>query len=141
MFGNILGRASGGSSGGNKNTLTPVNNAIFIKGVAAVDFKNLFLPLAGAARITQPQGGDIPPLPQGGAHIRFMAQPMGGPPPPQPAGGGQPPPPPPHLPGGGGNVGQQRTAGDEPYSGIGSAMKKLGHTMYDPATIEAELAI
>ncbi len=32
-------------------------------------------------------------------------------------------------------------AGDEPYSGIGSAMKKLGHTLYDPATFEAKLTV
>jgi hypothetical protein len=31
--------------------------------------------------------------------------------------------------------------GDEPYTRIGSAMKNLGHTMYDLATIEAKLAI
>ncbi len=56
-------------------------------------------------------------------------------------GGGHPPPPPTYLPGGEENAGQQLVAGDEPYSGIGSAMKKLGHTMYNPATIEAKLAI
>ncbi len=56
-------------------------------------------------------------------------------------GGGHPPPPPPHLPGGGGNTGQQPAAGDKTYSGIGYAMKKLGHTMYNPATIKAKLVV
>jgi hypothetical protein len=139
MFGNIPGCASGGGRGGDENTLALVNNNIFDNGDTATDFDNMLLPPAGAATIIQPQEGDVPPLPQGGAHVRF--QHMGGPLPPPPAGGGQPPPPPPHQPGGGGSVGQQPAMGDKPQSGIGSAMKKLGHTMYDPATIEVKLAV
>jgi hypothetical protein len=134
-----LGRASGGGRGGDKNTLTPVNHDIFDDGDAAAGFEIMLLPPAGAVTITQPQGGGVPPLPQGGGHIRV--QPLGVPLPPPAAGGGHPPPPPLHLPGGGGNAGQQLAAGDKPYSGIGSAMKKLGHAMYDPATIESELAV
>ncbi len=63
MFGNILGCARGGASGGDKNTLAPVNISIFDKVDAAADFTNQLLPLAGAATVTQPQGGNIPPLP------------------------------------------------------------------------------
>jgi hypothetical protein len=139
MFGNILGRASSGGQGGDNNTLPPVNNNIFDDRDTAADFDNMLLPPVGAPTVTQPQGGEVPLLPQGGAYVGF--QPMGGPLPPPPAGGGQPPPPPLHQPGGGGNVGQQPAAGDKSYSGICSAMKKLGHTMNNPATIEAELAI
>jgi hypothetical protein len=126
------------AGGGDENTLALVNNTIFDDGDAVADFDNLLLSPAGAATITQPQGG-CTLLPQGGAHVG--RQPMGGPLPPPPAGGGGPPPPPSHQPGGGGNVGQQPAAGDKPYSGIGSTMKKLGHTMYDTATIEAKQAI
>ena len=139
MFGNIPGCASGGGRGGDENTLALVNNNIFDNGDTATDFDNMLLPPAGAATIIQPQEGDVPPLPQGGAHVRV--QPLGVPLPPLPAGGGHPPPPPTYLPGGGENAGQQLVAGDKPYSGIGSAMKKLGHTMYNLATIEAELAM
>ncbi len=60
MFRNILGHASGISHGGDKNTLALVNNAIFEKEDVAVDFKNLFLPSAGAAMVTQPHGGTYP---------------------------------------------------------------------------------
>jgi hypothetical protein len=127
MFGNILGLASGGGRGDDENILAPVNHDIFNDGDAAADFENVLLPAAGAVTITQPQGGGVPPLPHGGAQVGV--QPLGVPLPPPPAGGGHPPSPPPHPPGGGGNAGQQPAAGDKPYSGIGSAMKKLGHTM------------
>ncbi len=127
MFSNILGCASGGGWGGDKNTLAPVNHDIFNDGDAVADFENMLLPPAEAATISQ------------GAHVGV--QPLGVPLPPLLAGGGHPPPPPLHLPGGGGNAGQQPVAGDEPYSGIGSAMKKLDHTMHDPATIKAELVV
>ncbi len=120
------------------NLRTPFNH-IFDDGDAAADFENMLLPPAGAATITQPWGGGVPPLPQGGGHIGV--HPLGVPLPPPLAGGGHPPTPPPHLPGGGGNASQQPAAGDEPYSGIGSAIKKLGYTMYDPATIKAKLAV
>jgi hypothetical protein len=119
------------AGGGDTNTLAPVNNNIFDNGDAAADFDNLVLPPTGAATITQPQGGDVPPLPQGRAHVGF--QPTGGPLPPPPAGGGQPPPPPPHQSGGGGNVGQQPAAGDKPHSGIGSTMKKTGEYHVRPS--------
>ncbi len=127
MFGNILARASGGGQGGDESTLAPVNNDIFNNGDAVADFDNMLLPPAGGTPITQLLGGDVPPLPQGGAHVGF--QPLGVPLPFSPAGGGHPPPTPLHQPGGGGNACQQPAAGDKPYSGISSAMKKLGHTM------------
>jgi hypothetical protein len=67
MFGNILGRASGGGGGGDENsTLAPVNHDIFDDGDAAADFENMLIPPVGAATITQPQRGGVPPLPQGG---------------------------------------------------------------------------
>jgi hypothetical protein len=69
MFGNILGLASGGGRGGDKNTLTPVNHDIFDEGDAGADVENVLLPPAGTATITQPQGGGVPLLPKGGAHI------------------------------------------------------------------------
>ena len=37
--------------------------------------------------------------------------------------------------------GGQQVPRDVTYSGIDSVLKKLGHTMYDPATIDAELAV
>jgi hypothetical protein len=141
MFSNILGLPNGGGRGGDENTLAPVNHDIFNDGDAAANFENVLLPPVGAVTITQPQGGGVPPLSQGGAHVGV--QPLGVPLPPPPAGDGHPPPPLPHLPGGGGNVDQQPAVGDKPYSDIGSEMKKLGlgHTMYDPATTKAKLAI
>jgi hypothetical protein len=113
MFGKILGCASGGGRGGDENNLVPVNHDIFDDRDAAEDFENVLLPPAGAATITQPQGGGVPLLPQEGAHVGV--QPLGVPLPPPPAERGHPPPPPPHLPGGGGNAGQQPAAGDKPY--------------------------
>ena len=63
-------------------------------------------------------------------------------------GGGQqaqptthPPPPAPQQVGVGGMGGGQQVPRDVTYSGIDSVLKKLGHTMYDPATIDAELAV
>ncbi len=52
-----------------------------------------------------------------------------------------PVPAPPNTGGGGGTGGGTLPGGDEAYSGIGSVLRKLGHTMYDPGNLEAELAI
>ena len=58
--------------------------------------------------------------------------------PPGVGGGINPPPPPPQQAGMGGG---QQTTGDLAYSGIDSVIQKLGGKMYDPATIQAELAV
>jgi hypothetical protein len=76
MFDNILGCASSGGRGGDKNTLVPVNHDIFDDGDEVADFENVLLPPAGAMTITQPQGGGVLPLPKGGAHVGV--QPPGG---------------------------------------------------------------
>jgi hypothetical protein len=76
MFDNILGCASSGGRGGDKNTLVPVNHDIFDDGDEVADFENVLLPLAGAMTITQPQGGGVLPLHEGGAHVGV--QPPGG---------------------------------------------------------------
>ena len=52
--------------GGDENTLAPFNHDIFDGGDAAADFENMLLPPAGAATITQPQGGAYPRSPKGG---------------------------------------------------------------------------
>jgi hypothetical protein len=103
MFGNILGLTSGGGWGGDKNTLAPVNHDIFNNGDAVADFENVLLPPAGGTTITQPQGGGVPLVLQGGAQVRV--QPLGVPLPPPPAGGGAPTTtPPPQLHQGGGEM-------------------------------------
>ena len=58
-------------------------------------------------------------------------------------GGGMNPPPTPHQQAGAAGLGggRQQPPGDAVYSGIDSVLQKLGHTMYDPATIEAELSV
>jgi hypothetical protein len=56
-------------------------------------------------------------------------------------GGMNPPPPPPQQAGAAGLGGGQQPPGDAAYSGIDSVLQKLVHTMYDPATIEAELSV
>jgi len=60
-------------------------------------------------------------------------------PPPGVGGGMNPPPPPPQQAGMGG--GGQQPTGDSAYSGINSIIQKLGGRMYDPATIQAKLAV
>ncbi len=58
------------AGGGDENTLAPpVNHGIFDDGDAGADFENMLLPPAGAATITQPQGGVYPRSPKGGAHL------------------------------------------------------------------------
>ena len=113
--------------GGNGDALpTAANGVTFDKVEATADFMNQLGP-PPAEVITQTQGdaptaGNIPLHPA----------------PPGVGGGVNPPPPPPQQAGMGG--GQQPT-GDAAYSGIDSVIQKLGFTTYDPATIEAKLAV
>jgi hypothetical protein len=126
MFNNFLGGlSSGGSSGGGGDALpTRVNEVTFDKFEATTDFANqLGPPLAADITQTQvnaPTAGDILGL----------------------GGGMNPPPaPPPQQAGAAGLGGRQQATGDSAYSGIDSVIQKLGGKMYDPATIQAELAV
>jgi hypothetical protein len=100
---------------------------MFDKTDAAGDFKNQLMLPPAAVMVTQQQedkGLTLPPAAQTG-------------------GGGQPPPtpPPPQQVGVGVPRGGQQAPGDVAYSGIDSALHQLGHTMYDPATINAKLSV
>ena len=103
---------------------TGENRVTFDEFEATADFENqLGPPPAGLVTQTQgeaPTAGDIPPAPPG----------VGG--------GMNPPPPPPQQ--AGMEEGQQPT-GESAYSGIDSVIQKLGGKMYDPASIQAELAV
>jgi hypothetical protein len=133
-----LGMSSGGSSGGGGHTLRTTGNGVTFDDVeAAANFANQLGP-PPAASITQTQGEQGIPLPP--AAPPAMGIPL---PPAAPVvrGGMNPPPPPPQQAGAAGLGGGQRPPGDAAYSGIDSVLQKLGHTMYDPATIEAELSV
>jgi hypothetical protein len=134
MFNSFLGMSSGGGSGGGGDTLPTTENGVSFDNVeAGADFANQLGP-PPAASITQTQGEQGIPLPPA------VGIPL---PPAAPAvGGGMNPPPPPHQPAGAVGLGWgQQAPGDAAYSGIDSVLQKLGHTMYDPATIEAELSV
>jgi hypothetical protein len=80
---------------GDKNTLPPVNVPFLTRWTQQRTFQINSCLRRGFAMVTRPQGGNIPPLPQGGANVAFTTPPLGGAQPPQQVGGGQPPPPPP----------------------------------------------
>jgi hypothetical protein len=107
---------SGGGTGA--NTAPPNASLTFDNGDAVVHFENQLQAPPGAPIITQPQEDDGLAAPP----VAFLG-----------AGGVQPPgAPPPPLP----------PAGDpEPYSGMDSALKGLGHMLYSEDTINAKLAV
>ena len=127
--------SSGGGSGGGRDTLPTAENGVTFDNVeAAANFANQLGPPL-AVSITQTQGEQGIPLPPA------VGIPL---PPAAPAvGGGMNPPRPPHQQAGATGLGGQgqQPPGDAAYSGIDSVLQKLGHTMYDPATIEAELSV
>ena len=117
-----VGPVQRGRQWGGRDALpTRFNEVTFDKFEATTNFANQLGP-PPAADITQtqvdaPMAGDIPGV--GGGMNPLPA------PPPQQAAMGK---------------GQQPT-GDSAYSGIDSVIQKLGGKMYDPATIQAELAV
>ena len=132
MFNNFLGGLSSGNGSGGGGDALPTaarNGVTFDEVEATADFANQLGPLP-AADITQTQGD----APAAGDIFGPPAIPGGG-------GGGVNPPPPPHQQQAGMGGGQQPTGGDSAYSGIDAVIQKLGGKMYDPATIQAELAV
>ena len=118
MFNSFLGMSSGGGSGGGGDTLPTAENGVTFDDVEAVaNFTNQLGPTP-AASITQTQGEQGIPLPPAVSIPLPPATPT-----PAGLGGGQQPP------------------GDAAYFGIDSVLQKLGHTMYSPVTIEAELSV
>ena len=126
----------GAAVGGGDNLPTAGNGVTFDDVDAVANFaKQLGPPPTVSATQTQrEQGIPLPPA------IPALGVPL---PPAAPAVGGgiNPPPPPPQQAGVAGLGGGQQPPGDAAYSGINSVLRKLGHTMYDPATIEAELSV
>ena len=129
MFTNFLGGLSSGNGSGGGGDALPTaarNGVTFDEGEATANFVNQLGP-PPAADITQTQG-DAP------ATGYFLPPALPG------VGGGMnPPPPPPQQAGMGG--GQQPIGEEAAYSGIDSVLQKLGGKMYDPASIQAELAL
>jgi hypothetical protein len=118
MFNNFLGGLSSGngSSGGGDALPTAARNGVTFDEIeATADFANQLGP-PPAADITQTQG-DAPAA-------GYILPPHPHPHPNKQAWGG----------------GQQPT-GEAAYSGIDSVLQKLGGKMYDPASIQAELAV
>jgi hypothetical protein len=113
MFGNLLGLPGGGRNNLNKDVLADIGPiTLFDDEEAAADFTNHLHPQVAAATITQANQ----------------------------AGEGAQPSQPPLTNGGRRKLGGSAT-GEQEYSGIGSAILCLGHTMYDLAVIDIELSI
>ncbi len=109
--------ATNAATGGHAND----EGVVFDEEAAGADFENQLQAVPMGATITQPQGTD--------ADVLILPLP---PPPPQQQQRGV------EVIGVGGAQHQQATA---VYSGIDAALRTLGHTMYDPGAIDAELAI
>jgi hypothetical protein len=126
MFNNFLGGLyiTNDSGGGGEALPTGENRVTLDEVEATAEFENqLGPPPAGLVTQTQgeaPTAGYIPPPPPG-------------------VGGGMNPPPPPRQQAG--MRGGQQPTGESAYSGIDSVIQKLGGKMYDPASIQAELAV
>jgi hypothetical protein len=129
--------SSGGGNGGGGDTLTTAGNGVTFDDVEAVaDFANQLGP-PPTASVTQTQGEQGISFPLAFPALGFLLPPAA----PAVGGGMNPPPPPPQQAGAAGLGGAQQPPGDAAYSGIDSVHRKLGHTMYDPATIKAELSV
>jgi hypothetical protein len=152
MFNSFLGRAGGGGTEGNKNLLVNWDPTIFDDKDTVDDFTNQLLPQQQGGVSTQPQAAANPLVPPGrGAGAAVAAA----------AGAAaaaaaaaavvaavaplirivpqiQPPPHPQQW--GGRNMGGPARGGAD-YSSIKAALQRLGHAMYDPATIDAELGV
>ena len=129
MFNNFLGGLSSGNSSGGGGGALPTaarNGVTFDEVETTADFVNQLGPPL-AADITQTQGE----APAAGYFLPPALPGVGG--------GMNPPPPPPQQAGMGG--GQQPIGEEAAYSGIDSVLQKLGGKMYDPASIQAELAL
>ncbi len=116
MLNNLFGGLAGGAGGGGPTTTSPLGRSSLFEDTDIVtDFTNHLPPVPVGAAITQEDQGALPM--EGGAD----------------AAGGVPVPPvpaPPNTGGAGGAGGGTTSARDEAYSGIGSVLRKLGHTMY-----------
>ena len=106
-----------------------LNEVRFDEVEATADFTNQLRP---------PPAGDITQMQEDAPPAVGIPLPLA---PPGVRGGMIPSPPPPQQAGAAGPGGGQQPTGDTAYSGIDSIIKTLGFTMYDPATIEAELAV
>jgi hypothetical protein len=128
MLNNLFGGLTGGAGGGGTATTSPPGrSSLFDNADVITDFTDHLPPVPGGATITQEDQGAM--LAGGDAA----------------AAGGVPvppvlTPPPPHQ-GGKGNGGVPPPVRADAYSGIGSILRKSGHTIYDPGNLEAELAI
>ena len=127
MLNNLFGGLNKGAGGeGTTTTSTPGHSSLLDDADVITDFTDHLPPVPGGTTITQEDQGTTP---AGGDAV---------------ATGGVTVPPvlaPPHTGGGGGTGGGTPPARADAYSGIGSVLRKLGHTMYDPGNLEAELAI
>ena len=127
MLNNLFGSRTGGAGGGESRTTPPSGqSSLFDEADAGANFIDHLPPVPGGATITQEEHGTTP---TGGRAV---------------AAGGVTFPPvlaPPHTGWGGGAGGETPSVLTEAYSGIGSVLKTLGHTMYDTSTLEAELAV
>jgi hypothetical protein len=130
MLNNIFGGLTGGAGGGDPTNPSPLaRSSLFDDENAITDFTDHLPPVHEGATVTQ-EDLSAPGQEEAGETGRG---------PPAPA--ATPIPAPPNTGGGGGTRGGTLPGGDESYSGIGSVLQKLGHTMYDHGTLEAELAI
>ncbi len=126
MFNNFLGGRASGSGGGGHAPPTAARHGVTFDEVEETDDWENVLGPPPAADITQTQG-EAPA-------VEYILPPA----PPGVGGGTNPPPSPPQQAGMGGG---HQTPGDAAYSGIDSVLRNLGGKMYDPATIQAELAV
>ena len=127
MLNNLFGGRIGGAGGeGTPTNPQPGHSSLFDEAEVVTDYVDHLPPIPGGATITQEDHGTTL---AGGTAVT--------------AGGGTFTPRlvHPHTGGGGGTGGGTPPAGTDAYSGIGSVLKKLGHTMYDAVTLEAELAV
>jgi hypothetical protein len=153
VFNSFLGRAGGGGTKGNKNLLVNWDPTIFNNKDTVDEFTNQLLPQQQGGVSTQPQAAANPPVPPGqaggaaaavaagaaAAAAAVVAVAVAAAAPPIGIGPQVQPPPPPQQWGGGNAVGPAPGGAD--YSGIEAALQRLGHTMYDLATIDAEFGV
>jgi hypothetical protein len=112
---NILGRTGG--TGDGESPPAQGRSSLFEEEAELLDH---LAPVPGNATITQEDSGT------GGATGGLVFPPAA---------------PPPHVGGGGGAGGGTPPATTDAYSGIGTVLNALGHTMYDPVNLKAELAV
>ncbi len=127
MLNNLFGGRLGGAGGeGMPTNPQPGHSSLFDEAEVVTDYVDHLPPVPGRATITQEDHGTTL---AGGTAVT--------------AGGGTFTPRlvHPHTGGGGGTGGGTPPSGTDAYSGIGSVLGTLGHTMYDITNIEVELAV